>query len=66
MERKRIVINFKNTEEDLKLYEELKKHSSISGYIKDLLRGLVDNKAVINKKEHKEDISEDIEEILNL
>ena len=35
----RIVINFKNTEEDIKLYEELKRHSSISGYIKDILKG---------------------------
>lgn len=36
----RIVINFKNTPEDIKLYEELKRHSSISGYIKDILKGI--------------------------
>lgn len=65
MERKRIVINFKNTEEDIRLYEELKKHSSMSGYIKDVLRGLVENKA--NTEKQDEDISEeDIDDILNL
>lgn len=67
MERKRIVINFKNTEEDIKLYEELKKHSSLSGYIKDVLKGLVNNKSnVEDKKQDTEDINEDIEDILNL
>lgn len=66
MERKRIVINFKNTSDDIRLYEELKKHSSISGYIKDVLRGLVENKAIEEKKEVNEDINEDIENILNL
>jgi len=69
MERKRIVINFKNTPEDIELYNELKKHSSMSGYIKDVLRGLADNKAVEEKKEFKkvkDDICEDIEDILNL
>lgn len=65
MERKRIVINFKNTEEDIRLYEELKKHSSMSGYIKDVLRGLVENKA--NTEKQNEDINEeDIDDILNL
>lgn len=66
MERKRIVINFKNTEEDIKLYEELKKHSSMSGYIKDVLRGLVENKAAEEKKEISDDISKSIEDIMNL
>jgi len=69
MERKRIVINFKNTPEDIELYNELKKHSSMSGYIKDVLRGLADNKAVEEKKEFKkvkDYICEDIEDILNL
>lgn len=65
MERKRIVINFKNTEEDTKLYEELKRHSSMSGYIKDVLRGLVENKANVEKQD-KEINEEDIEDILNL
>ena len=67
MERKRIVINFKNTPEDIKLYEELKKHSSMSGYIKDVLRGLVENKGVGEKKEViNEDICDGIDDILNL
>lgn len=65
MERKRIVINFKNTPEDINLYEELKKHSSMSGYIKDVLRGLVENK-LEGKVEVKKDICEGIEDILNL
>lgn len=60
MERKRIVINFKNTEEDIKLYEELKKHSSLSGYIKDALRGLVDNKSNIEDKKEDKDNGEDV------
>lgn len=54
MERKRIVINFKNTEEDIRLYEELKKHSSMSGYIKDVLRGLVENKATEDSKSEED------------
>ena len=66
MERMRIVINFKNTEEDIKLYEELKKHSSMSGYIKDVLRGLVENKAPEEKKEINEDICDGIDDILSL
>lgn len=49
----RIVINFKNTPEDIKLYEELKRHSSISGYIKDILKG------IITKDEKKETNSND-------
>lgn len=65
MERKRIVINFKNTEEDIKLYEELKKHSSMSGYIKDVLRGLVENKASEEKKAVNEEICDGIDDILN-
>lgn len=65
MERKRIVINFKNTPEDINLYEELKKHSSMSGYVKDVLRGLVENK-LEGMEEVKKDICEGIEDILNL
>ena len=66
MERKRIVINFKNTPEDIKLYNELKKHSSMSGYIKDVLRGLVENKSEDEKRVTNEDICEGIDDILNL
>ncbi|GAA0825170.1 hypothetical protein [Clostridium tertium] len=66
MERKRIVINFKNTPEDIKLYEELKKHSSLSGYVKDVLRGLSANKSITDKREANDDISESIEDIMNL
>lgn len=63
MERMRIVINFKNTPEDIKLYQELKKHSSISGYIKDILKG------IITKEEKKEtnandDIYDGIDDII--
>lgn len=67
MERKRIVINFKNTPEDIKLYEELKKHSSISGYVKDVLRGLTENKSAEEQKTAiNEDICDGIDDILNL
>lgn len=59
MERKRIVINFKNTEEDIKLYEELKRHSSISGYIKDILKGVIDN-TTSDKKESNSNDNDDI------
>lgn len=41
MERRRLIINFKNTPEDIALYEKIKDHSSISGYVKDILKGLV-------------------------
>lgn len=51
----RIVINFKNTEEDIKLYEELKRHSSISGYIKDILKGVIDNTAIYKKESNSND-----------
>ena len=63
MERKRIVINFKNTPEDIKLYEELKRHSSISGYIKDILKGII---AKEDKKESNsnDDIYDEIDDII--
>lgn len=37
-ERRRILLNFKNTEEEIELYEFLKSKSSLSGYIKDVLK----------------------------
>lgn len=37
-ERRRILLNFKNTEEEIELYEFLKSKSSRSGYIKDVLK----------------------------
>ena len=55
----RIVINFKNTEEDIKLYEELKRHSSISGYIKDILKGVIDT-TTSGKKESDANDNDDI------
>lgn len=59
----RIVINFKNTPEDIKLYQELKKHSSISGYIKDILKGIITKE---EKKEtnSNEDIYDGIDDII--
>lgn len=59
----RIVINFKNTPEDIELYRKLKKHSSISGYIKDVLRGIIVN-SNNNQFKDDDDISEDIEDII--
>ena len=60
----RIVINFKNTEEDIKLYEELKRHSSISGYIKDILKGVIDNTAIYKKESNSND-NDDIYDGIN-
>lgn len=59
----RIVINFKNTPEDIKLYEELKRHSSISGYIKDILKGITtkEEKKEINSND---DIYDGIDDII--
>lgn len=64
MERMRIIINFKNTPEEIKLYNELKKHSSISGYIKDILKGIVDIKC-LDKEEIKPNDSDDIYDGIN-
>lgn len=65
MERMRIVINFKNTPEDIELYNKLKRHSCMSAYIKDYLRGLVeaiDTKEVV--KTEKEEIYDGIDDII--
>lgn len=63
MERKRIVINFKNTPEDIKLYEELKRHSSISGYIKDILKGII-TKEDKKESDSNDDIYDGIDDII--
>lgn len=49
--RRRIVINFKNTPDEIELYENLKKHSSVSAYIKDVLKGVSE----INIKQNSND-----------
>lgn len=36
----KLVISFKNNEEELELYNEIIKHSDKSAYVKDVLRGL--------------------------
>ena len=65
MERKRIIINFKNTAEEIELYNKLKKHSSISGYIKDILKGVINNTTSDNKVINSDDdICEDINDII--
>lgn len=68
MERLRIVINFKNTPEDIELYRKLKKHSSLSGYIKDVLKGITDNEVNSSNDKPKitsdDDICDDINDIL--
>lgn len=63
MERMRIIINFKNTPEEIKLYNELKKHSSISGYIKDILKGVITNNGDFNR--NKDDANDDIYDGIN-
>lgn len=52
--RLRLIINFKNTEEDYDLYKEITSHSSISGYVKDSLRELKKLKEKENEKCQKE------------
>lgn len=65
MERKRIVINFKNTKEDIELYNELSKYSCKSAYIKDVLRGLINNNTIDNKEnEEIDDIYDGIDDII--
>lgn len=67
MERLRIVINFKNTPEDIELYNKLKRHSCMSAYIKDYLRGLFDDevKEEETKKVKNSDVFEGIDDILS-
>lgn len=66
MERRRIIINFKNTPEDIALYEKIKNHSSISGYIKDILKGLTKNEPIKDEERGKGvEIEEGITNILN-
>lgn len=63
MERMRIIINFKNTPEEIELYKNLKKHSSVSGYIKDILKGIITINNVKNESEI-DDIYDDINDII--
>lgn len=63
MERKRIVINFKNTPEDIELYKELKKHSSISGYVKDILKGIITKEDKVESNSN-DDIYDGIDDII--
>ncbi|MCI9069884.1 hypothetical protein [Clostridium sp.] len=63
MERMRIIINFKNTPEEIELYKNLKKHSSVSGYIKDILKGIITINNVKNESEI-DDIYDDITDII--
>ncbi|WP_331680383.1 hypothetical protein [Terrisporobacter othiniensis] len=63
MERMRIVINFKNTPEDIELYKELKKHSSISGYVKDILKGIITKEDKVESNSN-DDIYDGIDDII--
>ena len=51
MALKPIGLSFKNTPEDIELYEWIKSHSNQSGFIKDILRAVKDNESP--KKETK-------------
>lgn len=57
----RITVSFKNNEEELELYKEIKKHSDRSGFIKDILKGNIQciNKST-NKNENDVDRKEEI------
>lgn len=59
----RIVINFKNTQEDIELYKELKKHSSISGYVKDILKGIITKEDKVESNSN-DDIYDGIDDII--
>ncbi|MDY3373331.1 MAG: hypothetical protein SOX50_08670 [Terrisporobacter othiniensis] len=59
----RIVINFKNTPEDIELYKELKKHSSISGYVKDILKGIITKEDKVESNSN-DDIYDGIDDII--
>ena len=59
----RIVINFKNTPEDIELYKELKKHSSISGYVKDILKGIITKEDKVESNSN-DDIYDGISDII--
>ncbi|MDP4174153.1 MAG: hypothetical protein Q8933_09315 [Bacteroidota bacterium] len=69
MERRRLIINFKNTAEDIALYEKIKNHSSISGYVKDILRGLVKENSTgsvqpVQNNASKDELNDSINNIL--
>lgn len=66
MERMRIIINFKNTPEEIELYERLKRHSSISGYIKDILKGVITTNGDFNRSKDyaNDDIYDGINDII--
>lgn len=65
MERRRLIINFKNTPEEIALYEKIKNHSSISGYVKDILRGLVRETNNISGQPGREKGSEELDDSIN-
>ncbi len=48
---KPIGLSFKDTPEDIELYEWIKSHSNLSGFIKDILRAAKENESP--KKENK-------------
>lgn len=57
----KLVISFKNNEEELELYNEIIKHSDKSAYVKDVLRGLrtLNKDVPTNKKEETKDDEEE-------
>lgn len=59
MERLKITINFKHTEEEEALYNELIKYSSPGAYIKDVLLFKISrNKEIVPKRKKNDDNSE--------
>lgn len=52
----KLTISFKNTKEDIELYEEICRHSDKSAYIKDKLRSLRNDNISISRKEVKVEV----------
>lgn len=53
----RITVSFKNTPEDLELYNEIMKHSDRSAYVKDRLRGIIVRKEECGKNNSNDDMA---------
>jgi hypothetical protein len=61
---KKILVSFKETPEDLKLYKEIQSHSDKSAFIKDHLRGIQEKN--IQKVQNNQIQSNELSEIMNL
>lgn len=65
---RRIVVSFKNTPEDIELFNLISRYSDKSAYVKDTLRGVMKNTIAEQKTEEKpvEDNSNLNRQLLNI